>query len=133
MPAKSRIADDEARYYFKTPQEMSRFEIAELEQMLKEIDEPDEFVADEEMHATEEFKDLKKQMLLMQPIRHGVIRKYLEKYKYQKKKRDDILREVEATEDVPREILGEDYVHFLDGLPDVKLFLAEIEAKELLT
>ena len=31
---------------------MSRFEISELEQMLKEIDEPEEFVPDEEMYAS---------------------------------------------------------------------------------
>lgn len=65
MSAKTKISDDESKYYFKTPQEMSRYEIGELEQMLKEIDEPDEFFPDEEIHASEEFKDLKEQMLLM--------------------------------------------------------------------
>jgi len=43
----------------------------------------------------------------MQPIRHGMIRKYLEKYKYQKKKRDSIIKTVEATEDTAREVLGD--------------------------
>lgn len=38
---------------------MSRFEIAELETMLREIDEPDEFVEDEVIFASEEFKELK--------------------------------------------------------------------------
>lgn len=61
---------------------MSRFEIAELEQMLKEIEEPDEFIPDEVVYASEEYRELKEEMLKMQPIRHGVIRKYLEKYKY---------------------------------------------------
>ena len=42
---------------------MSRFEIAELEQMLREIDEPDVFIADEEIYASAEFQDLKKQLL----------------------------------------------------------------------
>ena len=38
---------------------MSRFEISNLEQMLREIDKPDEFIPDEEMYASEEFKELK--------------------------------------------------------------------------
>ena len=70
---------------------MSRFEIAELEQMLREIDEPDEFVPDEEMYASEEYKDLKAQMKAIQPIRHSVIKKYFMKYKWQKRKRENIL------------------------------------------
>lgn len=59
MPAHARATVDQSKYYLKTPQEMSRFEIAELETMLREIDEPDEFVEDEELFASEEFKDLK--------------------------------------------------------------------------
>lgn len=59
MPAHVKISEDHAKYYEKTPQEMSRFEIAELETMLREIDEPDEFVPDEEMWESEEFQELK--------------------------------------------------------------------------
>ena len=44
MPAHAKATEDQSKYYLKTPQEMSRFEIAELEQMLREIDDPDEFV-----------------------------------------------------------------------------------------
>jgi|LauGreDrversion4_2_1035121.scaffolds.fasta_scaffold437056_3 hypothetical protein len=59
--------------------------------MLRDIDEPDEFVPDEEMYASEEFKDLKNQMLAIQPIRHGMIKKYFDKFKFQKKKRELLL------------------------------------------
>ena len=88
MPAQAKISEDHSKYYLKTPQEMSRFEIAQLEQLLREIDEPDEFVPDEEMLASEEFKDLQDQMLAIQPIRHSMIKKYFDKFKYQKKKRE---------------------------------------------
>ncbi len=132
MSAKQKIADDESKYYFKAPQDMSRFEIAELEQMLKEIDEPEEFFPDEEIYASEEFKEMKEQMKLMQPIRNSMIRRYLEKYKYQKKKRDDIIRYLNSAEELPKEVLGEDYVHFLDAMPDIKQFLMEIQEKEKL-
>jgi ribosomal protein L28 len=55
MPAHAKVSEDHSKYFFKTPQEMSRHEIANLEQMLREIDEPDEFIPDEEMWASEEF------------------------------------------------------------------------------
>lgn len=38
---------------------MSRFEIAELEQMLRDIDEPEEFVEDEDMYNSDEFREFK--------------------------------------------------------------------------
>lgn len=38
---------------------MSRHELAELEEMVREIDEPDEFVPDEEAKAMPEFKDFR--------------------------------------------------------------------------
>ena len=38
---------------------MSRFEIAELEQMLREMDEPDEFEEDEVLLKTPEWLDFK--------------------------------------------------------------------------
>lgn len=58
MPAHVKIGEDHSKYFLKSPSEMSRYEIGQLEQQLKEIDEPDEFVPKEEMYATEEFKDL---------------------------------------------------------------------------
>ena len=58
MPAHVKLGEDHSKYFIRPPNEMSRYEISQLEQQLKEIDEPDEFVPDEEMWATEEFKDL---------------------------------------------------------------------------
>lgn len=43
MPKNVRIAEDHSKYYIKTPQEMSRYEIAELERELRMLDEPEEF------------------------------------------------------------------------------------------
>jgi len=59
MPVHVKANEDQSKYFLKTPSEMSRFEISNLEQMLREIDEPDEFIPDEEMYASEEFKELK--------------------------------------------------------------------------
>jgi hypothetical protein len=82
MPVHVKANEDQSKYFLKTPSEMSRFEISNLEQMLREIDEPDEFIPDEEMYASEEFKELKSQMLAIQPIRHSTIKKYFDKFKY---------------------------------------------------
>lgn len=69
-------------------------------------------------------------MRMMQPIRHGLIRRFLDKVKWQKRKRENLLAHIETTENVPKEILGEEYVHFLDAMPDYKLFLEEVRVKE---
>jgi len=78
MPVHVKANEDQSKYFLKTPSEMSRFEISNLEQMLREIDEPDEFIPDEEMYASEEFKELKSQMLAIQPLRHSTMKKYFD-------------------------------------------------------
>lgn len=134
MPAQAKISEDHSKYYLKTPQEMSRFEIAQLEQLLREIDEPDEFVPDEEMLASEEFKDLQDQMLAIQPIRHSMIKKYFDKFKYQKKKRELLFQILKESEEQAEEILSPagKFVPFMDAIPEIKTFMAEIEAREKL-
>jgi hypothetical protein len=37
---------------------------------------------------------------------------------------------VEESEDLPKEILGDDYVHFLDAMPEIRTFIEELEKKE---
>jgi hypothetical protein len=134
MPHDIKVSEDHSKYYFKTPQDMSRFEIANLETLLREIDEPDEFIPDEEMYATEEFKDLKAQMLAIQPLRHGIFRKFFDRFKYNKGKRELLLKTIEDSEVYVEDVLGPsgEYVHFLEAIPEMKTFLAEIETKEKL-
>ncbi|CDW76047.1 ribosomal protein l28 containing protein [Stylonychia lemnae] len=130
MPVKARLSDDMSKYYAKTPQEMSRYEISQLEQMLKELDEPEKFFPDEYVFASQEYADLKEEMMKLQPIRHGVFKRYLEQYKYQKKKRETLLRAMEESEEVVKDVLRDDYVHFLDAVPEIRKFLGEVEALE---
>lgn len=100
--------------------------------MLREIDEPDTFVPDEEIYGSEEFKELKKQMLAIQPIRHGMIKRFFDKFKWQKKKRDLLLEIVEGSEEQAADILGPsgEFVPFKEAIPEIKTFLAEVEARE---
>jgi hypothetical protein len=55
MPANVRIAEDHSKYYIKTPQEMSRFEIAELERELRMLD---EIGLEQERHDVEGYDDM---------------------------------------------------------------------------
>lgn len=102
--------------------------------MLRDIDEPDEFIPDEEMWASEEFQDLKKQMIAIQPVRHGLFKKYFDKYKFNKKKRDMLLQYIQESEEVVEDVLGPsgEFVPFTDAIPEIKTFLAEVEAREKL-
>lgn len=62
-----------------------------------------------------------------------MIRRYFNKYKWQRKKRDEILAMAEDAEEFTKEVLREDYVHFLDAMPDVKEFLEKMKQKDLET
>lgn len=72
-------------------------------------------------------------MRAIQPIRQAVILKYFRKYKWQKAKREEILAAIEHSEEYSKEILGDEYVHFMDAIPEIKTFLAEMEVREKLT
>lgn len=37
---------------------------------------------------------------------------------------------IETTEEVPKQVLGDEYVHFMDAMPDFKVFLEEVRGKE---
>ena len=58
IPIKSRVTEDQSKYFLKSPAEMSRHEIAELERTVKMVDEPLDIDIDE-FKKTEEFLDLK--------------------------------------------------------------------------
>ena len=75
---------------------MSRYEIAELEQELRDIQEGDE---DIELEA-DDYKLLKKnpeyrkfieKMKILAKLRHGVIKRYFEKHKYRRNHRNEII------------------------------------------
>ena len=40
---------------------------------------------------------------------------------------------VEESEEISKEILGDSYIHFYDAMPEMKIFIAEVEAKEKLS
>jgi len=48
----------------------------------------------------------------------------------QKKSREEILAAAEASEDFIKTMMGKEYVHFTEGIPEIKQFLLELEKKE---
>lgn len=71
-------------------------------------------------------------MKTIQPLRHGVIKKFFNKFKYSKRNRELLFKVIEASEEQAKDILADEYVHFMDAIPEIRQFLAELEAKELL-
>ncbi len=47
----------------------------------------------------------------------------------QKRKRDEILQAAEASEDFVWTMMGKEYVHYLDAIPEIKEFMTEHEKK----
>jgi hypothetical protein len=114
----------------KTPQEMSRLEIGELERELRELDDPvDENVPREVLKSHPEYIAYKSQLEALIPIRLGIIKRYWEKNKMQKRKREEILAAAEESEAFLKDILEEKYVHFTEAIPEIGEFLVELDSK----
>ena len=131
-PAGVNLTEDTSKLYLKTPQEMSRHEIAELERELKEMTErglednfPDE-LAEIEFQKDPNRKLIQSKLKQLMKLRHGVIRRYFDKYKYKKNHRNEIIEAAEETETVLKELLKGDYVHFLDACPEIREFMEQV-------
>jgi glycerol-3-phosphate O-acyltransferase len=59
-----------------------------------------------------------------------VIKRYFDKFKMQKKSREEILAAAEDSEDFVKRMMGKEYVHFTEAIPEIKQFLIELEKKE---
>ena len=94
MPAHIKANEDMSKYYIKTPDQMSRYELAELEKELRELEDPTNTQAQFELaegeeipqwiEENEQFKEYKRQLRLLVPIRHATIKRYFDKFKYRK-------------------------------------------------
>lgn len=70
------------------------------------------------------------QMKKLLPIRNSIIKRYFDKFKYQRNKRNDLLAAVEESEELLRDLFGDEYRHFSEEIPEIKEFLLTIEKKE---
>ena len=128
---------DQTEFYFKTPQEMSRYEIAELEKEIQELNSAvDEDVTQTEaevkaMRATPEYRRFLEKVKILQKMRHGVIKRYFDKHKYKKNNRNEIIAQAEESEVHLREILQDEHIHFMDAYPEIREFLAQVNKDQV--
>lgn len=66
------------------------------------------------------------------PIRNNTIKRYFDKFKFQRNKRTEILAAVEESETLLKDLFGEEYRHFTEEIPEIKEFMIEVEKKEKL-
>jgi hypothetical protein len=53
-------------------------------------------------------------------VRHAVIKKYFLKHKYNKVMRDHLFKALEKSEAKAKDILKDQYVHYMDAIPEMK-------------
>jgi len=80
----------------------------------------------EAMRSTPEYKRMTQMLIVLQKMRHGVIKRYFDKYKYRKNHRNEIIQAAEETENAFRETLKEDFVHLFDAYPEIREFLEQV-------
>lgn len=115
VPAHVRATTDLSEFYEKAPQEMSRYELKELERVLtmteeeaaresellsqKVYDEHGYDLSPEEAYKlTDEYKGLQEEVRRLQPMRIGVFKRYWAKFKYNRAKREKILELFDAAD-----------------------------------
>ena len=77
-----------------------------------------------------EYAEYRKQLEYLIPLRLACIKRFFLKNKYHKAYREEILADAEESEEFIARFMGDDYVHFVDAIPEIKEFLEELKAKE---
>lgn len=131
LPRMASLHEDMSKYYIKTPQEMSRYEIAELEQQIRKITEAEEEEEEDEaeieaMKKDPEYHQFLQKLEQLCKLRHGVIKRYFEKNKYKRTNRNEIIQAAEESEEAIKAILGKRHVHFMDANPEIREFMAQV-------
>jgi len=124
IPLHVKQNEDLSRYHLKTPDQMTREDMAELEVLFKDP-ETNRNLDKEWKKKQPYYQNIRAQMIELQPKRHEAIRKYWEINKKNKKARSWILEMAQDSEEFPEWILEEDYVHFRTAIPEIDEYLAE--------
>ena len=113
-------------YYVKEYNELTREEIQEID---KQVNDPEYMsrMSEEDKRSHPDFIKVKNELLAQQPMRHKLIQEYWDKNKNSEKGRKAILELAESTEEFPRSILQDEYIHFRDAIPEIDEFLEELK------
>ena len=135
---------------------MSRYELAELEAMLLEEEEAIEAGSDQEQISedeieeqvyldedgneispeeaykkTDEFEFYKKQVQRLHPIRMGIFKKYWAKYKFNRKKREELIMMFDDADNTVEYWLEDEFVSWKDQIEGAREFINEMESKKI--
>ena len=149
VPAKARAVADSTEFYLKPPHEMSRYELEELERALAMTeeerldayhDDAPKFDAEgnqlppaEAFKLTEEYRKAQVQVRALQPYRLATFTRQWRKMKNIRRKRDAIMRMMDASDEQAGYLYGEGFVGWRDAVPGAREFIAEVEDRQQLT
>ena len=118
IPTHVKANVDMSEFYLKSPNQMSRYELQELEKMvadLQAMDENEEYSEDHPrfgkamklLNLTEEKKKLADEFRQIQPARIGIMKRYWDKFKYNKSKREDLIKMFDESDQTVEMHLGD--------------------------
>ena len=131
---------------------MSRYELQELERVMREqiedgedsdaelSEEEDAVTYDEDGNPIDKLEVYKKtddfintvvEIKKLQPMRVGVFKRYWDKFKYNKKRREHMIEIFDEADEQVAFYLEGDYVNWRDSIPGVREFLKEISEKKV--
>ena len=127
---------------------MSRHELGELERVLreKEIEEQERLERgsdaeseEEQLNATDlaalmetpDFFEIREEVLKLQPMRIATFKKYWEKFKYNKTRREKLVEMFDESDEQVKFWMGDHFVEWQDEIEGVRVFLDELKRKKL--
>lgn len=140
MPAHLRATTDMTLFYEKPPAEMSRYELQQLEEVLieSELQDQDEIAYDGntddeedsvkpvdpyegmseeerqrqilEMRQSDEFKGIQEEIKKLQPHRIGCFKRYWNKFKYNRTRREDLIEMFNESDKQTEYYLDKDFI-----------------------
>ena len=117
-----------------TEEEQEALEQAELEAIEDMVDELGNPLSKTEAYKrTEEFKSLAAEVKQLQPMRIGVFKRYWDKFKYNRQRRELLIEMFDTADEQVKFYLRDDFRSWKDEIPGVREFLAEIQHKQVLT
>lgn len=130
MPRKVKLSPMYQEMYEKPLYEKSRQEMAELEHQVK-LHLENKYIDDVEARKSDDFIELRRQVLEIMPVRHSWIKSYFVKYRTQQKKVQYILEQADSSEEWIRNVIGEEeYVHYSVGVPEIGEWMKEQKERE---
>jgi len=142
VPAHVRATRDLSEFYEKAPLEMSRYELQQLEQVLRGGNEEKEAeeaqldangnVIDPEVayKQGDEFLNYQQQMRQLHPTRIGIFKRYWSQCKYNKRKRELLVSAFDAADEQAAYYYGEGFKGWRDEIEGVHEFFEELKTKK---